>query len=182
MLRTAIYATPEGRGNVLVLRTNIYATPEGRGNVLMLRTAIYATPEGRGNVLLLRTDIYATAEGRGYVFRHYRQLLRTFEIFRQNFQAVGKSAGSHGRTSGRIFKLPDCTSGSWKILKFHNVIALEKFKIRVCQGVSGGTKTPFRAIFAYFLRFLSFSSVFYIGITLYLVYNCLLYTSPSPRD
>ena len=35
------------------------------------------------------------------------------------------------------------------------VIALEKFKIRVCQGVSGGTKTLFWAIFAYFLRFLA---------------------------
>ena len=35
-------------------------------------------------------------------------------------------------------------------------IALEKFKIRVCQGVSGGTKTPFLAIFAYFLIFFVF--------------------------
>ena len=31
-----------------------------------------------------------------------------------------------------------------------------KFKIRVCQGVSGGTKTPFWAVFAYFLRFFVF--------------------------
>ena len=36
------------------------------------------------------------------------------------------------------------------------VIALEKFKLRVCQGVSGGTKTQFLAIFAYFLRFFVF--------------------------
>ena len=53
------------------------------------------------------------------------------------------------------------------------VYALGKFKIRVCQGVSGSTKNhfePFLPIFAYFL---SFSSVFYIGIKLYLVYNQL---------
>ena len=40
------------------------------------------------------------------------------------------------------------------------VVALEKFKIMVCQGVSVGTKTPFWAFFACFLRFFVFSFSF----------------------
>ena len=40
------------------------------------------------------------------------------------------------------------------------VFALGKFKIRVCQGVSGGTKTLFWAFFACFLRFFVFSFSF----------------------
>ena len=42
------------------------------------------------------------------------------------------------------------------IVHMCTVVALEKFKIWICQGVPGGTKTPFLAIFAYFLRIFGF--------------------------
>ena len=47
------------------------------------------------------------------------------------------------------------------------VVALGKFKIGVCQGVR---KPYFKPILLIFWDFLSFSSVFHIGIMLYLVY------------
>ena len=47
------------------------------------------------------------------------------------------------------------------------VIELEKFKIGVCQGVLGGSKTLFLPISVYFLDLLSFALVFDIGIMLY---------------
>ena len=65
----------------------------------------------------------------------------------------------------------------------------EKFKIRVCQGVSQGVQKPY---FEQFLPicwdFLPFSSFFglescYSWYTISIEYpSCLLYTSPSPRD
>ena len=56
------------------------------------------------------------------------------------------------------------------------VVALEKFKIRISQGVPGGTKTQFLAIFAYFFKIFCFFLQFsiykscYIWITFSLEY------------
>ena len=67
------------------------------------------------------------------------------------------------------------------------VIALWKFKIGVCQGVSGGTKTLFWAILAYFLRFfclfLKFSILesCYIWFTISLEYHSAYVYSWCPK-
>ena len=61
-----------------------------------------------------------------------------------------------------------------------------KFKIRVCQGVSRGTKTPFWAIFAYFFEifclFLQFSTLesCYIWFTISLEYSSAYVYSCCP--
>ena len=59
------------------------------------------------------------------------------------------------------------------------VVALDKFKIRICQGVPGGTKTPFLAVFAYFFRFFAFFFSFphwnHVIFGLQLVYSILVH-------
>ena len=67
------------------------------------------------------------------------------------------------------------------------VVALEKIKIMVCQGVSGGTKTLFLAIFAYFLDFclfLHFSTLksWYVWFTLSLEYASACVYSYCPGN
>ena len=62
------------------------------------------------------------------------------------------------------------------------VVALEKFKIRVCQGVSGGTKTPFLPIFEIFCLFLQFPTLesCYIWFTISLEYSSAYVYSCCP--
>ena len=82
---------------------------------------------------------------RGYQKHHFEPFLPNFEVFFFFFSFLHWNHVIFGLQLGQSILVHMCT-----------VVALEKFKIRICQGVPGGTKTPFLAIFAYFLDFFVF--------------------------